>query len=483
MPRNQQYPSAQESYSQGQPYTPTPPAKRYTHPVPNRSPRDPACLEGGVVHLIDYPTAGATSVGAHVYPHTQPNGMRCLIMPRRDVHSGEPSFPSIRFTIAGAPGPTLGAVVRGHMRLDRPNDHVLADRASWSRVRCQVDWPGAEHTPVNIHALDTNGKPLTREQLANEVTAILYRFFTANPQIISSQKTPWKEVRLIALSYYRHTLVPTAAGSRRPPSPNTYNIIDVQFQLALTDPYTGAFTDFFGLPSNPRCIFKTGNPWRVRTGPQAWRILREARPVCDHPIRPRWLEIGQLISEHLDSRDLEWTSVDPVTGPLIELYRDKMDWNTFPGNKVYVGSEFHTSPADLIHKMHPHLEGRSNFEYPYGEVLPVKGFAKHEEIRNPQQLDSNGEKCLIVLKNGKTTGPTFGRLSSLESFKDVAFSTPGDSGSIAVDWKGRIVGLLVAGAGTTKETDVKYLTPYWWIEEQIKKVYPDTSLYEPVDSE
>ena len=80
----------------------------------------------------------------------------------------------------------------------------------------------------------------------------------------------------------------------------------------LSDPYPGAFTDFFGLPSNPRCIFKTGDAWPVRTGPQAQRIRREARPVCEHPMQARWLAIGQLICDHLDSRDVEWSSVDPV---------------------------------------------------------------------------------------------------------------------------------------------------------------------------
>ena len=80
----------------------------------------------------------------------------------------------------------------------------------------------------------------------------------------------------------------------------------------LSDPYPGAFTDFYGLPSNPCCIFKTGKAWPVPTGPEAQRILREARPVCDHPIQNRWLEIGQFIYEHLDSRDVKWSSIDPV---------------------------------------------------------------------------------------------------------------------------------------------------------------------------
>ncbi|KAL6301674.1 hypothetical protein BKA93DRAFT_448449 [Sparassis latifolia] len=576
------------------------------------------------------------------------------------------------------------------------------------------------------------------------------------------------------------TLVsPTSAFSRLDLDESVQDIATLQPRLS--DPYPGAFTDFYGLPSNPRCVFKTGKAWRVRTGPEAQRILREARPVCDHPMQNRWLEIGQLIYEHLDSRDVQWSSVDPVrfaeagkehvsvlhlwigvmpgtlafeaakeaandckdilaregfpdvevafresvvtqsVGPkllsfdpsvdpvpelrspftptlgiqiapfttpyfggtgavylregsqsdrvflltashvarpppahrnqslshkrssrarekivvlstnaytnaigrmmstighellsiktwneeierlgpvvegeapkitrarknygdlvekanrriedaneihdevtkhwttpyqrvigyvvhapaiavddgpkhftrdwaLIDLYRDKINWDTFQGNKVYVGTFpsylgntvpgfgvflflFYLggkiSPADFILKMHPHPEGQFDFEYPPGGLLQVSGVVKDDEIRKPEQLDVNGEKCLIVVKNGTTTGPTLGRLSGMESFvrthpeseydikktsieiavypysnEDGAFSAPGDSGSIVVDSKGRVVGLLVAGAGATEKTDVTYLTPYWWIEEQMKKAYPNIFLYEIVD--
>ena len=202
-----------------------------------------------------------------------------------------------------------------------------------------------------------------------------------------------------------------------------------------------------------------------------------------------------------------------------------MDWDAFQGNKVYVGTSPYylgntvpgfsdvfflypggkISPADFILKMHPHPQGRFDFKYPLGGLLKVEGFVKNDQICKPQQLDVNGEKCLIVVKNGKTTGTTLGRVTGMESFirtypeydgiektsieiavypysnKDGAFSAPGDSGSMVVDSKGRIVGLLVGGAGAIEETDVTYHTPYWWIEEQMKIVYPKIFLYEVVD--
>ncbi len=137
-------------------------------------------------------------------------------------------------------------------------------------------------------------------------------------------------------------------------------------------------------------------------------------------------------------------------------------------------------------------------------LLQVTGVLKDEEIRHPQQLDANSERCLIVVKNGKATGTTLGRLSGMESFVrmhvdngsketsievavypysnyDGVFSAPGDSGSVVLDSEGRIVGLLIAGAGANEDTDVTYITPYWWIEEQIRKEFPQSFLYEIVD--
>jgi len=151
--------------------------------------------------------------------------------------------------------------------------------------------------------------------------------------------------------------------------------------------------------------------------------------------------------------------------------------------------------------MHPHPEGQSSFKYPVSGLPQVKGVVQEEGMRRPARLDVNGEPCLLVIKNGKTTGVTVGRATGIESFvrtyteygtikstsmqpavypyshKDGAFSAPGDSGSIVVDGGGYIVGLLTGGSGTTDSTDVTYLTPYWWIEEQIKKAFPNFSFY------
>jgi hypothetical protein len=122
--------------------------------------------------------------------------------------------------------------------------------------------------------------------------------------------------------------------------------------------------------------------------------------------------------------------------------------------------------------MHPHPQGRSSFHFPNGGLLEIKGIVGEDEICSPKQLDADGKEFLPVIKNGRSTKVTVGRGTGIESIvrkideyglketsrefaiysyscNDSPFSAPGDSGSIVVDGKGRIVGLLTAGAGRT----------------------------------
>ncbi len=86
-------------------------------------------------------------------------------------------------------------------------------------------------------------------------------------------------------------------------------------QIAKEDSYPASYTDFFGLPSSPICIYKTGPLWdtSLYSGcPEPRRCIRELRPVYGHPIAPHWEQIGEEIYLFLDSRSVEWTSIDPV---------------------------------------------------------------------------------------------------------------------------------------------------------------------------
>lgn len=80
----------------------------------------------------------------------------------------------------------------------------------------------------------------------------------------------------------------------------------------ILNPYPGAFSDFYGLPSNPISVYKTGDLWPVRQGPEAQRVLREARPICQHPIQDVWPMLGKRIYELLDSLGVQWSTIDPV---------------------------------------------------------------------------------------------------------------------------------------------------------------------------
>ena len=153
--------------------------------------------------------------------------------------------------------------------------------------------------------------------------------------------------------------------------------------------------------------------------------------------------------------------------------------------------------------MFPQPQDRKGYRYPQDGLLQAFDIVKDAEMRNPQHLDVHGEKCLLVVKNGLTTGTTIGRLNGLESFTRVyneygisqksleiavlsydkehgKFSGAGDSGSVVLDRVGRIVGILTGGSGPPDETDTTYLTPYWWIEEQLQETFPGCALYEAV---
>jgi hypothetical protein len=88
------------------------------------------------------------------------------------------------------------------------------------------------------------------------------------------------------------------------------NIVSDLFRL--TSHYPAAYKDFYGLPSNPPCVYKSGPAWRKCTGPESYRIVREAHPVYDHPIADQWRAISMSIYQFLDSQSVKWTLIDPV---------------------------------------------------------------------------------------------------------------------------------------------------------------------------
>ncbi|KAI0357835.1 hypothetical protein OH77DRAFT_1421954 [Trametes cingulata] len=61
-------------------------------------------------------------------------------------------------------------------------------------------------------------------------------------------------------------------GSRK-----TEDDIVVSDPSGLTRYYPAAYKDFYGLPSNPPCVYKSGPAWSECTGPGSYRIIRESK--------------------------------------------------------------------------------------------------------------------------------------------------------------------------------------------------------------
>jgi len=168
--------------------------------------------------------------------------------------------------------------------------------------------------------------------------------------------------------------------------------------------------------------------------------------------------------------------------------------NAFKGNVLDLGTEI---PPDVFTlKMYPRDDGLTTFKYPSDRLLPLRDMISEELMRRPDMLDHDNESCLIVIKSGNATGVTIGRATGIFSFvrdddtgeesrewaiynydkNSGVFSAPGDSGSIVVDGRGRIGGLLTGGAGKVETSDVTYVTPMFWLWPRIKKHFPDAHL-------
>ena len=135
---------------------------------------------------------------------------------------------------------------------------------------------------------------------------------------------------------------------------------------------------------------------------------------------------------------------------------------------------------------------RHSFKYPSNYLLPLRGTIPDEEMRRPTLLDQNDEPCLVVIKDGSTSGV----MSYVREYfddgshetskewailpyntKSGAFSAPGDSGAVIVDGLGRVGGLLTSGAGITPSSDITYATPITFLVKSIKaNGYPNVHL-------
>ena len=154
--------------------------------------------------------------------------------------------------------------------------------------------------------------------------------------------------------------------------------------------------------------------------------------------------------------------------------------------------------------MFPQPHDHADFHVPDDLLLQLQDYVRENEMHDPQNYDVHNVKTLLAVKNGRSTGTTFGRVNGLKSItrhytdygihkvseeyvvlgydtsslKNNKFSDPGDSGAIVIGRDGRIIGILTGGGGPTDET---YITPYFWLEQRIKERFPGCFLYPDVE--
>jgi len=154
--------------------------------------------------------------------------------------------------------------------------------------------------------------------------------------------------------------------------------------------------------------------------------------------------------------------------------------------------------TDWTNYMYPQVNDRRGYSIPKDMLLPLKDYVPEDELRNPQNLDIHNIKTLLAVKNGRTTGTTFGRVNGLESITrkypehnisqdafefivcgydtktgdNAKFSDGGDSGSFVVGRDGRLIGQVTGGGGPTDKTDKSYITPYYVLKEAVNKKFP-----------
>ena len=71
---------------------------------------------------------------------------------------------------------------------------------------------------------------------------------------------------------------------------------------------------YYGIPSQPRLVARSSTDvWAEPTGPEAYLVPKESRPIGSHPLREIWgAVVGPAIVDYLDSKEVKWTSLDPI---------------------------------------------------------------------------------------------------------------------------------------------------------------------------
>ncbi|KAF8330226.1 hypothetical protein F5887DRAFT_1081921 [Amanita rubescens] len=100
---------------------------------------------------------------------------------------------------------------------------------------------------------------------------------------------------------------------------------------------------------------------------------------------------------------------------ILELDSSKIE-KAFRGNVIDLGTKI--PPGQFKRKFYaqPDATTTSGFQYPEDRLLKLQDLIQEDEMREPDTVDINGERCLLVIKNGGTTGITIGRATGIFSY-------------------------------------------------------------------
>lgn len=177
---------------------------------------------------------------------------------------------------------------------------------------------------------------------------------------------------------------------------------------------------------------------------------------------------------------------------LYEVDESKIDPTHSPRNVIDLGTEIR--PEKMTRILNPNVQNRHKFTYPVDRQLNIRGIIPLNEIKRPNMLDKDGNRCLLVLKRGMMTGLTIGIANEIRSYtrsyfddgtqitakewailgyskETGAFSKKGDSGALIFDATARMGGLLTGGSGLTATSDITYATPMEFLLENIQQTW------------
>ncbi|KAG6329245.1 hypothetical protein ID866_9844 [Astraeus odoratus] len=249
---------------------------------------------------------------------------------------------------------------------------------------------------------------------------------------------------------------------------------------------------------------------------EARRELRRLRPKLEEEkeavddLEAFYDEVTKQWSDGKLQRNIGYAEYAPA----ISVAKDTqytLDWGVFvaaeakvrpqfEGNVVDLGSKY--SPQDLNSMFYPVPGGPTTFKFPDQRKLRIVACATEDDLAHPAEFDADGVPCLMVGKDGNTTGLTVGRYAGIVSFLENAagvvsrelgiyntglkaiepFSEKGDSGSLIwhmYDGQARMVGQLHSGRnkGGSTGNHLTYATPAWYLLKQVKTEYKHADFY------